>query len=178
MANRSRLHPLRIINTSSDEALFDLLSQELQVRLGQVSRDMDALHRALVQLPRGLRAMGATHPLDVSMALDDLGWHFSNWPSKPIAEETLIGLRELGAMEEAIIFEAALSLALKHWDFICSDDFHDKYSESALDQAMLPLNRQLWALTGYDGGSGKNLLSYWVPYARAHPELVCPAHTD
>ncbi|MEQ1776611.1 MAG: hypothetical protein ABL891_22735 [Burkholderiales bacterium] len=178
MARHPRLHPLRIINAPSDDALFELLSQELQDRLGEVSRDSDALHQTLVRLPRGLRAMGATHPLDVSMAVDDLGWHFGNWPSKPLAEETLTGLKELGATEEAEIFEAALSHALKYWDFICSSDFHDAYSLSALDHAMQPLNRRLWALLGYDGGSGKNLLSYWVPYARAHPELVCPVHAD
>jgi hypothetical protein len=123
--------------------------------------------------------MGATHPLDVSMALDDLGLHFGNWPSQAIAKETLEGLKELGAEESAEIFEAALSHAVRHWSFICSSDFFDKYHDSALEQTMQPLNRRLWALLGYDGSAGKNLLAYWAPYARAHPDLVCPRdHAD
>jgi len=136
------------MNAPDDDALFELLSAELNARLKEVSRDMDALHAELLRLPRGLRAMGATHPLDVSMALDDLGWHFGNWPSQAIARETLSGLRELGATEAAEIFEAALGHAVQHWNFVCGEDFHDRYHESPLD---------------------------WAPYARAHPNLVCTA---
>jgi hypothetical protein len=45
-------------------------------------------------LPPGLRAMTAIYQLDVSMALDDLGWHFGNWPDRALREETLQGLKE------------------------------------------------------------------------------------
>jgi hypothetical protein len=174
MNKPARLHPLRIANAANDDAIFKLLSDELNSRLGPISRDMEALHHALRQLPRGLRAMAATHPLDHSMALEDLGWHFAHWPSRPIAEETLAGLNELGATEAAQIFEIALSHAVTYWDFICSPKFFDDYLDSALDKAMHPLNCSLWRILGYDGSDGKNLLAYWVPYARAHPELVCP----
>jgi hypothetical protein len=173
MAKRKRLHPLTVANTPDDEALFKLLSTELDSRLGPVSRDMEALHRELMKLPPGLRAMGATHPLDVSMALDDLGWHFGNWPSEPIAKETLEGLKELGASEAARIFESAFSCALTHWSFICSGEFSDRYHGSTLERALDPLNRRLCTLLGYDGSPGKNLLAYWAPYARAHPDRVC-----
>jgi hypothetical protein len=37
------------------------------------------------------------------MALDDLGWHFYNFHSRELAEETYRGLRELGADEAAEI---------------------------------------------------------------------------
>jgi hypothetical protein len=172
MKKRTGLHPLRITSAPDDDALFKLLSAELDSRLGPVSGDMEALHRELLRLPRGLRAMGATHPLDVSMALDDLGWHFGNWPSQPLAKETLEGLKELGAAEAAEIFESALSHALANWSFVCSGDFSDKYHGSTLEQTLEPLNWRLWKLLGYDGGPGKNLLAYWAPYARAHPDRV------
>jgi hypothetical protein len=123
--------------------------------------------------------MGATHPLDVSMALEDLGWHLGTWPSQALANETLAGLTELGATEAAELFRAALSHAAQHWEFVSASDFFDRYSGSALEQALMPLNRDLWALLGYDGGTGKNLLAYWAPYARANPKLVCAgSHAD
>jgi hypothetical protein len=179
MMARTALHPLQILNASSDDALFKLLSTQLDLRLGPVSRDMEAFLGELVRLPRGLRAMGATHPLDVSMALEDLGWHFGRWPSQAIAKETLAGLTELGATAAADLFRAALSHAGQYWDFIRTDDFSDRYSGSPLEQALQPLNRDLWTVLGYDGGAGKNLLVYWAPYARANPHLVCGAnHAD
>jgi hypothetical protein len=170
------LHPLQIMNAPDDDALFKLLSAELDAQLGAASKDVEVLHQHLLRLPRGLRAMGATHPLDVSMALDDLGWHFGNWPSQPLADETLAGLRELGATEAAEIFDAALLCAKEHWAFICSGNFFDSYHGSPLEQTLLPLNRKLWALLGYDGSTGKNLLAYWAPYARSHPDRVCHAN--
>jgi hypothetical protein len=170
------IHPLQIMNTPDDDALFKLLSAELDAQLSATSRDVEALHQQLLRLPLGLRAMGATHPLDVSMALDDLGWHFGNWPSQPLAGETLAGLKELGATEAADIFDAAWSCAKEHWAFVCSGEFFDTYHGSPLEQTLLPLNRKLWTLLGYDGSTGKNLLAYWVPYARAHPDRVCHAN--
>jgi hypothetical protein len=110
------------------------------------------------------------------MALDDLGWHFGNWPSQPLADETLAGLKELGATEAAEIFETAFAYAKEHWALVCSGQFADNYHDSPLEQTLMPLNRRLWALLGYDGSAGKSLLAYWAPYARSHPERVCHAN--
>jgi hypothetical protein len=62
-------------------------------------------------IPVGLRAMAATFELDVSMTLDDLGWHFGNWAHRGYCDETLRGLRELEAPEYAEMFSKAYELA-------------------------------------------------------------------
>jgi len=173
MKIRKLLHPVSIANTFDDDVLFELISEELDSRLSAVSHDVDALHRELLKLPIGLRAMGAVQPLDFSMALEDLGWHFGRWPSQPLANETLAGLRLLGASEAAEIFEVALSTARENWSFICSGEFFDGYDDSDLAETLAPLNKRLWTILGYDGSIGKNLLAYWIPYARSCPDKVC-----
>jgi hypothetical protein len=45
----------------------------------------------LRRLPPGLRAMAATYELDVSLTMDDLGWHFGNWHSTELAQGTAHG---------------------------------------------------------------------------------------
>src|SRR5439155_11028124 len=92
------LSPSRIARTRSDEALFKLLGGELKRLLPPYdSANLEPLVKSLQGLPPGLRAMAATYELDVSMALDDLGWHFANCHHQRLALETLGGLRELGA---------------------------------------------------------------------------------
>jgi hypothetical protein len=38
-------------------------------------------------LPPGLRAMAATHWLDISLTLDSLTWHFGNFGERLVAEQ-------------------------------------------------------------------------------------------
>lgn len=59
--------------------------------------------------------MAATFGLDVSMALDDLAWHFVNHHSVDWYEETSQGLRELEAVEAAELFEKAFAIIEPHW---------------------------------------------------------------
>ena len=117
--------------------------------------------------------MAATYELDVSMALDDLGWHFANWHHKGLARETLLGLLELGASEEAEIFSQALKIAFVNWDLFANEDFVQAYAHSEIEEALDPLNDRLWVLLGYRGKEGKALVHRWVPYARQYPERVC-----
>jgi hypothetical protein len=168
------LSPSRIVRTRSDEALFKLLGVELKRRLPPYDSDhLEPLVKSLEKLPPGLRAMAATYVLDVSMALDDLGWHFANWHHRGLALETLAGLREMGALAEASIFEQALEIACARWDFFASEGFVKAYSGSDLETALDPLNDQLWRLLGYPGEGGRSLLDLWAPYARRSPERVC-----
>ena len=51
--------------------------------------------------------MAAMYQLDVSLALDDLGWHFANWHHQAYSEETIWALQELETAEAAEIFAAA-----------------------------------------------------------------------
>ncbi|MGA7913924.1 MAG: hypothetical protein WCA00_01715 [Candidatus Acidiferrales bacterium] len=45
-------------------------------------------------LPPGLRAMAATHWLDLSLTLDSITWHFGNFGEPHLVAETEAGLRE------------------------------------------------------------------------------------
>jgi hypothetical protein len=168
------LSPQRIARTRSDDALFKLLGGELKRLVPLYDSDnLEPFVKSLANLPPGLRAMAATYELDVSMALDDLGWHFANWHHQGLALETLAGLRELGALAEATIFERALEIALARWDFFASKGFVHAYFGSDIDQALKPLNERLWRLLGYRGEGGRSLLALWAPYARRLPERVC-----
>jgi hypothetical protein len=164
----------RIRACQSDEELFQALSAELQRRLPGRERDFDHLVDRLRGLPKGLRAMAAIYQLDVSMALDDLGWHFANWHHRPYCDETLHGLKELEAHEAAEIFSDAYVLVQPYWDAIGEllaesfQKFADWYRVSDLEKALDPLNRRMWDLCQPDYG----LMVFWLVYARKYPEKV------
>ncbi len=171
----------RINACADDEALFTLLSEELKSRLpGGGGDDLDAFLARLRVLPTGLRAMAAVYQLDVSMALDDLGWHFGNWHHRGYCDETLWALRELEAEEAADIFEQAYALAQRHWDTIGErlaafgdfDDFVEWYSGSDLEKALEPLNERMWNLCERADIRNEGLLRYWARYARKYPHKV------
>jgi len=60
--------------------LFSLLGRELKDRI-TTKRGSPEFVAEIKELPVGLRSMATTYELDVSLALDDLGWHFGNWHS-------------------------------------------------------------------------------------------------
>jgi hypothetical protein len=172
------LTPSEIPTIRDDQALYDRLAAELSARLGDSAGADDAVFvAALHRLPPGLRAMAATYQLDVSVCLDDLATHFLNWHSLPLAQETLMGLRELGATDEAALFEQAIGIITPHWDLLEAPDFRKQYRRSSLEAALRPIDDALGALLGYSpvdrSYEKKNLLSRWVPYARTHPDRVC-----
>src|SRR5438046_8422551 len=103
-----------LIDSSSDDELFDLLGKELEKRISAKRGSMEFV-AALQNLPVGLRAMAATYELDVSLSLDDLGWHFGNWHNADLAEETARGLELLGAEELSGLFRQAFQIAKNYW---------------------------------------------------------------
>jgi hypothetical protein len=117
--------------------------------------------------------MATTYDLDVSMALDDLGWHFVNHHgSQELAEETILGLDELEANEAGEIFRAALEIIKPHWqgleNMAQSKAAHDWLDSKGIQDLMNPLNDRMWKLLKqYDKSS---LMSLWVTYARKYPE--------
>jgi len=164
---------------SDDEALFKALSAELCRRMPpELEWDRDDLMARMRACPPGLRAMAAVYQLDVSMTLDDFGWHFGNWHHRAYCEETLRGLRELGAHEAAEIFQAAYALVQPYWDRIGEllqqdfDEFAKWYRGSDLEKALDPLNRRMW---DFCKRTKFGLLDYWVPYARKYPGKVASA---
>lgn len=159
---------LNIIASSSDDELFKLLGDELERQI-TAKRDSPEFLAEIRKLPVGLRAMAATYELDVSLALDDLGWHFGNWHDKELAEETARGLEVLGAPELARIFREAFLIALQHWTELGSENWTEWYHGSPLETAVDDLNKQAWKLLEKhkDG-----IFHYWTNYARKHPEGV------
>ncbi|HEY2922224.1 MAG TPA: hypothetical protein VGK77_24865 [Candidatus Binatia bacterium] len=103
------------------------------------------------------------------MTTDDLGWHFGNWHSIPLAEETAAGLDELEAPELAALFRQAFRLAQEYWVELGDKNWADWYHGSALEKAVEPLNKQAWSLLD---GKWNGIFSYWVTYARRYPERV------
>jgi hypothetical protein len=156
------------IAASSGDALFTLLGEELQRRIS-AGRGEPEFVAEIRTLPVGLGAMAATYELDVSLTLDDLGWHFGNWHDAALAEETARGLEELEAVELAAIFRQAFRLAEAYWSELGTDGWSDWYNRSALRSAMDPLNDRAWALLR---GKKDGISQYWVDYARKYPERV------
>jgi len=85
---------LDTIDSSSDDEWFSLREKELENRIS-ADRGSAEFVAEIQGLPVGLRAMAATYELDVSLALDDLGWHFGNWHNEDLAEETARGLARI-----------------------------------------------------------------------------------
>jgi hypothetical protein len=173
--NCMSLTEARIRESTRDEDLFDLLSAELQSRLPNgEGADLDAFMVRLNLLPLGLQAMAATYQLDVSITLDDFGWHFANWHHRSYCDKTLWALRELEAYEQADLFEQAYAFTQQHWEIIGDlvkedfDDFVEWYRDSALEKATMPLTRRMWELQEQDHG----LFGYWTRYARKYPHKV------
>jgi hypothetical protein len=156
------------INTSSDDELFSLLGEELERRTS-VPRSSPAFSAEIQDLPVGLKAMAATYELDVSLTMDDLGWHFGNWHDPALAEETARGLEELGALELAQVFKEAYQIAMRYWSELGSENWSQWYHGSPLEKAVEPLTDKAWSILE---GKKNGIFEYWVDYARRYPERV------
>jgi hypothetical protein len=156
------------IADSSDDELFNLLAKELEKRIF-VSRDSPEFVTEIQKLPIGLRAMAATYELDVSLVMDDLGWHFGNWHNTVLAEETIRGLDELGATELAVIFKEAFQIALRYWDELGTKDWSKRYHNSPLENEIKPLNEQAVKILE---GKKNGIFEYWVNYAGKYPDRM------
>ncbi|MGA8408863.1 MAG: hypothetical protein WB680_16925 [Candidatus Acidiferrales bacterium] len=124
-------------------------------------------------LPPGLRAMAATHWLDLSLTLDSITWHFGNFGEPHLVAETEAGLRELGLHDLAVCFAEAKELMLP---LLAQRTEADGGLYEILDLAGLrtradELNERAWALDNL--GPGKSLIyETWIRYTRQHPERV------
>jgi hypothetical protein len=163
----NHITPEVVAATSSDDELFELLGRELERRLPNGRGANDKFVQELRELPIGLRSMAATYKLDVSLTLDDLGWHFGNWHHEGLAHETAVGLEELGAIRLAEVFRAALQAALTYCGPLGRKAWMEWYHGSALEESVASLNDEAWALQRKQG-----ILEHWVPYARKFPERL------
>jgi hypothetical protein len=162
----------QIAECAGHDDLLELLFSDLRVRLPP--SEPFYVNRFLQQIraiPIGLRAMAVTFELDVSMALDDLGWHFGNWTHRGYCDQTLWGLRELEATEYADMFANAYELAQSYWTEICDSPpgkFGEWYNDSNLLKTTEPLSSRWWELQKIDGG----IFGHWTRYARKYPHKV------
>lgn len=164
----------QIRETENDEALFDLLSGELQRLLPESAQEnREMYHHTLESLPRGLRAMAGVHFFDVSMTMDDLAWHFGNQNDERDLRETLNGLRELELLQIADLFENAWKIMEPHLDTLRRDeikaeDFHQWLEDIGAQEKIDPMNDIIWEYAKQAGDLG--LLASWPKYARKYPE--------
>ena len=165
-----------ILDCESSEVLTALLGQELSRRIPPEIVTLEDLVKVMSRLPVGLRAMAATHKLDVSLALDSLLEHFRNFHSIAYADETLGGLQELEALEFVEPFRMALEVAKANWDLLeirpprgYPDLQHQEETHLAtLNKEFLSHTQIMWnALARQPTNS---LMGFWPVYARKYPE--------
>lgn len=165
---------LQSIEAADDEQLFQLISEALEnLFSGSVGKDPETLLAALDAAPLGLRAMAGIHDLDVSMALDDLAYHFGNHNDERFLRETAAGLKELEAFEAAEIFVSAWEIVKPFLVEIRENgpritDFDTYLQKTGIQARVDPLNERMWAICKKCGPNG--LLQYWLEYARKYPQ--------
>ncbi len=124
-------------------------------------------------LPKGLRAMAATHHLDVSLTLDDIGWHFLNFGEAGHVKETKIGLRELGLCQLEELFSEAHSLVKPLLGHIkTNQDYYGQLKEAGRKKRIDELTDQARRILKRRG-----IYAFWTKYARLYPEQVFVSKT-
>jgi hypothetical protein len=104
-----RNQSLREDDEDLPKEIFSKLSSSISALADPYSDD-GSYASAIHQLPIGLRSMAATHHLDVSLTLDDIGWHFLNFGELNFVRETESGLHELGLGDIADWFAEAFDI--------------------------------------------------------------------
>jgi hypothetical protein len=106
-ANHQHWTALEKDDAGLQEELMKLLTERA---VGDPYSEDGSFAKTIAQLPPGLRAMAATHWLDMSLTLDSITWHFGNFGEPQLVAETEAGLRELGLHELASCFVEAKEL--------------------------------------------------------------------
>lgn len=134
---------------------------------------------SIAGLPKGLRAMAATHWLDISLTLDSITWHFGNFGEPGLVRETELGLHELGLHEMASCFAEAKELMtpLLAGRAESDGDPYEILERAGLAQRGEELDRRASALD--DLGPDRSVIfESWIRYTRAHPEDVFGSSPD
>lgn len=153
-----------------DEALLGKIFDLLKAKLKSNPDGWDGeFAREIRHLPKGLRAMAATHHLDVSLALDGIGWHFLNFGEHAHVMETEMGLRELGMDEMANLFAEAYRILRPHLPELRrpGGDYNACLELSGEITRIKELSDRAWEIQKSGG-----IYSAWIQYARKNPESV------
>ena len=156
----------------SDEELLKRLFEHLESKAPKQD-DWKDCALAIQRLPAGLRAMAATNCLDISMTLDDMGWHFFNFGEPAWVDETLQGLRELGLVEVAGWFEEARDLMRTFPETSSSDDYYE-FSTTGRGARLGEIASLFWERQRNTPSLVQGSLIYdaWVRYTRLYPAKV------
>jgi hypothetical protein len=158
------------LTLSDDELLkeiFSRLSNSVSPLANPYGKD-GSYAAAISHLPVGLRAMAATHHLDISLTLDDIGWHFLNFGEPGFVRETEAGLHELGLNDMAQWFTEAYAIVNSlRSEIEASDDFDDCLIEHGQRDRIDELTSK-----AQPPGNKSLIYAAWVQYAREHPENI------
>jgi len=152
------------------QKIFDVLTERLKDKGSAYGSDSNIAFE-MAGLPVGLRAMAATHHLDISLTLDSICWHFRNFGEPHLVALTEAGLRELELLELADCFHEAAEIMMPLADEDAQDwsDFLEKHG---LEERVDAINRRAWNLDGGGKVTKSVIYNAWVKYARQHPENV------
>jgi hypothetical protein len=160
------------------EELFSMLTQSVKAN---PYADDGSYAAAIKPLPSGLRAMAATHNLDVSLTLDDIGWHFLNFGEPAFVQETEAGLQRLGLADMAGWFMEAHHIVQPFLEAVASgtikslgDEYYDWLEQSGNRERMDALSQLAWDKSKgcSEDVSGSAIYESWVKYARSNPHDV------
>ncbi len=156
-----------------DDALMKTLEATLTKRAkGDPYDSRGSFSACIAKLPVGLRAMAATHWLDISLSMDSMTCHFGNFGEPGLVAQTEEGLLELGLPEMAECFhEAAEFMVPLLARMNEGEDPAEGLERLGLTEQADRIDRRGMELKdSADGGSV--IYEAWIPYARKHPERV------
>lgn len=164
-----------VFDNPHDNELLDKLLGILtdKVKANPYSAEPD-LANEIQSLPVGLRAMAATHWLDLSLTIDSMTWHFGNFGEPGLVAATYNGLIELGLTELAACFAEAR-------DFIQpilrnrkpeDGDLYEIVEKLGLGALRSEIDARGEALAGVGPGETSTIYTAWIQYAREHPDRI------
>jgi hypothetical protein len=167
---RTRYPALALTDEDLLKEIFSVLSKSVSAVADPYSED-GSYAAAIGSLPMGLRAIAATHHLDISLTMDDIGWHFLNFGEPGLVRETEAGLRELGLDEIADYFAEARSVVVPlKAEIKEAEDYYACLESRGLMDRINELTDR--ACAKQPTLSGSPIYAAWTRYARTHPEQV------
>jgi hypothetical protein len=142
--------------------------------IGNPYSDDGSFAANIAQLPPGLRAMAATHWLDISLTLDSITWHFGNFGEPGLVAQTDAGLRELGLPELAECFVEAKNLMtplLAQGTGDDGDSYEILLERAGLTERAEEIDRRAHALDDPEPGESV-IYRAWIRHARQHPDDI------
>ena len=162
-----------------DDTILERIFVILADRLNADPHAWDGAYAMQIrELPRGLRAIAATHDLVICLSQGDFCSYFRHCGEPNHVQETESGLRELELAEFAELFREAYEIVLPHLREIRTrgDDVGSLPSKECLDR-IEELTREAVKMNAAGGEqrSGSAIYAAWIRYARKHHQRVFPA---